>query len=595
MRAIFGLAVFAAGLALQSAFADQIEPPIQPATYPFLPTLTVNNEPAVCGSFESVVIEAFKGPGFQISIEGLEWPEAKVEWPTFSDLGVKIAITSDPYPAQEFSGLRIDRDGDGGEEILAHAAWEHSWRGNMNFLALYPDLASFKQAKLLAEPEKLPLRGERATIPDILAGSQDMTPGASSGALSAAAGQIDANNPFWRWSWARREVLKINGQIYFLDRGEVYDDEVAMALWRLPSQGGPRVACEVALFTDHDGFSVGRLGTAEITKLEKSLRAMAGIEGGGGGTLHAHTSMLMDAGRIASRLALRPWVLQGRTPYNSRSAIDNNLWIWSHLSLWNFRQYRQFTQTLPAAYSSLSTYYRDEFGYDEAIAGKLAANAIDVLVGNFFVFRSDWDEAINANPAIASDLRREVLGKAQSMLLEGNMPIVLKWESYVAASENWWPKWPFYPSADSEPILFYALEHPDIVEKLLQQGVNVAESNAFGKTALMYAAQFNLTDTAAVLLRAGADIEARTANRGVDWRYAINRGQRTALMYALENAGPEMVSLLLTAGATSTAKDSSGGDALDYLEKNTTISPSERKEVEILLRKSGYRKIQDSQ
>src|SRR5689334_16405671 len=84
MRVIFCLVALAAGLALQSAAAAD---PIEPESYPFLPELTVNNEPAICGSFESVVIEAFKSRQFQLSLTDIEWPEAEARPVVFASGG----------------------------------------------------------------------------------------------------------------------------------------------------------------------------------------------------------------------------------------------------------------------------------------------------------------------------------------------------------------------------------------------------------------------------------------------------------------------------------------------------------------------------
>jgi uncharacterized protein YecT (DUF1311 family) len=115
-----------------------------------------------------------------------------------------------------------------------------------------------------------------------------------------------------------------------------------------------------------------------------------------------------------------------------------------------------------------------------------------------------------------------------------------------------------------EPALFFAIEHPQEVKTLLERGANPNETNAYGKTALMYAAQYDLLETASVLLSHGANASAKTN------RYA----PRTVLDYAAENASPELIALILAA----TPASASGGsdDVASFLRKNTRLSNAER-------------------
>jgi hypothetical protein len=587
MRAVFGLVVLVASLASQSALAD----PIEPAAYPFLPQLTINNERTVCGSFESVVIEAFKGPDFQISIDGLEWPEVKVERLQFTDLGVHTSQAY-AYPAQEFLGARIDRNGDGREEFLVQAAWEHSWRGNMNFLALYPDFSSFRQAKLLAEPETAPPVGERATIPTILAPSQDMTPGASSGTESTADAQSDDDVSSWKWTWTKRDVLKINGSVYVLDQGEVYDDDIAMTLWKIPPKGSVSVSCKVATFSDDRGFTASSLAPGSLGKLQSVLGAISGQEFAGG-TLHAHERILMGAGRTAARISLRPWVVAATTE-ETRQPRDLALWIWSHASIWNYRQYQRLLKVAGATKKNLAKYYRDDFDLSQSTADGLAEVATESLISSFFIFRGEWGERIVADPALTEKLRSIILQNPRASLLEGRVPAAA-----TSGSEEYdWRDWPgIDPSCFEEPRLFYALDHAQSLALLIKQGADVNEPNGFGKTALMYAAHLNQLESAKALIAAGADVNRETSNQDADgeitWNcYSAFRSigitRRTALMYALENADPQMVGLLLDAGANPNARDSEGRGALGYLARNTALPDRERRKSERLVRDAGY-------
>ena len=58
----------------------------------------------------------------------------------------------------------------------------------------------------------------------------------------------------------------------------------------------------------------------------------------------------------------------------------------------------------------------------------------------------------------------------------------------------------------TEPALFFSLERPEIEVLLIDHGVDVNQTNAFGKTALMYAAHLNLYESLDRLIKAKAAI-----------------------------------------------------------------------------------------
>jgi ankyrin repeat protein len=94
----------------------------------------------------------------------------------------------------------------------------------------------------------------------------------------------------------------------------------------------------------------------------------------------------------------------------------------------------------------------------------------------------------------------------------------------------------------------------------------------------MYAAQFDLPETARILLDHGAEVNAQTnANPMIDAN--IVHDHRTVLMYAAENASRAMIELLLARTADPTAKDSTGRDVFDYLGRNTRLSAPDRSAV----------------
>ncbi|HEU5047674.1 MAG TPA: ankyrin repeat domain-containing protein, partial [Rickettsiales bacterium] len=127
-----------------------------------------------------------------------------------------------------------------------------------------------------------------------------------------------------------------------------------------------------------------------------------------------------------------------------------------------------------------------------------------------------------------------------------------------------------------EPFIFYALDNPSMMQLLIKKGVEVNGRNWFGKTALMYTAQWNLMDAAALLLKNRAEVNAVTpvADPGNCENPAITG--RTALLYAAENASAPLIELLIKSGADTKTKNSVGKDFQYYMALNKMLTNEER-------------------
>ena len=131
-----------------------------------------------------------------------------------------------------------------------------------------------------------------------------------------------------------------------------------------------------------------------------------------------------------------------------------------------------------------------------------------------------------------------------------------------------------------EPALSLAVARPEAIGPLLAAHADVNAKNAFGKTPLMTAAQFDQIESVRQFLKAGADVNAATnAPKEIAGNspkidsdpssgcgdYAITHGSRSALIYAAANASLGVIEALLAAGADNSKRDSQGRTALDYL------------------------------
>jgi hypothetical protein len=131
-----------------------------------------------------------------------------------------------------------------------------------------------------------------------------------------------------------------------------------------------------------------------------------------------------------------------------------------------------------------------------------------------------------------------------------------------------------------EPALFFALDRPEIMRLLIENGANVDEANAAGKTALMYAARLNRYDALDLLLKANAAVNSVTTGNPPFGEladiYAISRFHRSALMYAAENASARLIDRLIDAGADVRAMDSEGKGISVYLDANPLLTTEEK-------------------
>ena len=104
---------------------------------------------------------------------------------------------------------------------------------------------------------------------------------------------------------------------------------------------------------------------------------------------------------------------------------------------------------------------------------------------------------------------------------------------------------------------------PEVITMLVKAGADIeARDSVHGKTALLWAAYANPNpEVTAALLKAGADLEARDKVDGM-----------TALMWAIQfNKNLDVITVLLNAGADAKAKDQVGLTTLDYAQARRNL------------------------
>lgn len=537
---------FAASLTFSTALsADGLN--FEPARYAFLPELMMSKDEAVCRPFLAALTAAFKSGAYRIDLAGTRWPGADVHWifpMPEADRG-KFLLPEVPLADRtQVEALAIDLDHDGTEEILANIYWTFNWQGDWHALGLYRSREAFNRAM------------ETGKNPEALF-AQALPTGPNEGFLSGGKNVLS--------TWVENEAVMVNGSAYIVARGEVYGDDTVFGLVRINADASTSETCAVKALPG----SQGPLQSGPVEEFVQLLAAVSGEEGAYGGTMHAQSQVLIDAGRAVARLAARPWVLGDTQVYNSRAVVDQDLDVWARSSLYTYRLRRAWPEKETAALAALTAFYRDQFGLTPEAAERIAASALDIVVRAYFVFPAGAMSALPDAPY--RNLTQALLEGAPRARIES---LLKPGDRY----EDW-------GNIDEEPTLFYALENPVNVAVLLRSGGDPNVKGNFDKTALMYAAQFDLVDTAKILLAAGAEIDALTIQDG-DF-VQLNRYNRTALMYAAENASADMIRLLLARGANPKAEDTYQQSVLDYLGRNQKLSAEERAAIAAALAAAG--------
>ncbi len=124
------------------------------------------------------------------------------------------------------------------------------------------------------------------------------------------------------------------------------------------------------------------------------------------------------------------------------------------------------------------------------------------------------------------------------------------------------------------------------VQKLIKNGVDVNEKDDYGETALHFAADVGSVDIAKLLLKSGANVNAKNQNGGLTPLMVASFAMRAQILTdkaareKMLNNEAKIVKLLLDHGALVNEKDNQGETALMY---GTTTTPK----IESLLIKHG--------
>lgn len=280
---------------------------------------------------------------------------------------------------------------------------------------------------------------------------------------------------------------------------------------------------------------------------------------------------------------------------------------WALQGVWQKRRYAGLEREVARARPALVADYERRFRLDAAHAGRLAEYHLQRLIEAYTLDGSDLSyvsacfdlgdldaylasgrapEKVCYHHQFLDPARGATLRRLLGLAIVGDYPMAAV-ERLIADGAQLDPSGPAFPHELQESPLMLAAKRADVIDALLTAGADPNRGNAFGKTALMYAVQERNLAGVRRLLAGGAEVDAVTDDLEDQDCLALKAGVRTALMYAAWHGTPAIVRALLDAGADRLRVDSEGETAAAYLDRNRSLSATERRALRARLGTGG--------
>lgn len=306
------------------------------------------------------------------------------------------------------------------------------------------------------------------------------------------------------------------------------------------------LACDIALKPD-TGVADAKVLDA-IGSLRLAADRIAGIPGDCG-TMGTPRRWQQYRAEGLEAALYRPWAMvEQHADYESENSggdyerIIVQMELWSLGGVMEHRAFAEYQAQFARAVATLAEFYRAQFKWEPARAAEMADAALKGAISSSFGFY-----VYEPYPGVGEQqLRRAILTRApldQIRALEVDVKTIDR--------------------PDQDSILNVAIEYPEALSYLLERGFNPNIGNGFGKTPLMYAAQYNQVAAAEILLKAGADPNAPTYVPPDRCEFQINTQSLTPLHYAARYSSARLIQLLLEQGAV-TFIQSKGDNGAEY-------------------------------
>lgn len=259
------------------------------------------------------------------------------------------------------------------------------------------------------------------------------------------------------------------------------------------------------------------------------------------GTLPSHTILQNETSLTQSQLYTAPWRMQ--SPYNKVARLKSQLRAWSFKDPWSRREYLNLLSKYEGAYSDIAELFEEFYAkpLDEDLGDDLIKQSILNLTGAYFKFP---EYGYSGDYGLNTPLKIKIY-----MGLTADTEVEMAIKAIEASEPSRWVN----KTQQLHQILAASLFNADVFSGLLKaKPIPLDTPNAYGKTALMFAAHLNMTDKTRLLLEAGADVNAVTdlSDVGGIYGYQVTSTRsRSALDYAIENADMALIEMLLSKGA----------------------------------------------
>jgi hypothetical protein len=289
--------------------------------------------------------------------------------------------------------------------------------------------------------------------------------------------------------------------------------------------------------------------------------------------------------------------------------------FWSVQGVWQNEQYKLLQNLKKEVLPYFSDYYKKKFNFDDKkskLAASFATNSLEWLYLSSF-HDEGKDECFLEIPRLGkthlqkfisnSEIEAEVfLGKnfcggekkPSSSEIYSRLLLVAVVDKQSTSTIK-----KLLNKIDKPDSIFLiesfhqsAPKYPEALELIIKKFPTIVNSkNAFGKTALMYAAQYNNLKSAEILIKNHADVNLATTYESDEVNYDYDLGididisvfDRTALIYAAWQGKPEMIELLVKSNSNKLLRDSKNNSATDYLDKNINLSAEHKSYLSKLL------------
>ncbi len=406
---------------------------------------------------------------------------------------------------------------------------------------------------------------------------------------------VDANVPRFLWHLPVPRLIRYDGTVYFASDVPYGDERTVgdkLSIWRLREGAEPETVCELQV--------VSREGRdpeipASLSELSSHLLHVVGTSDRCG-SLCPKNAIRAAADAAFWRITRQPWSLAlGINQRQNTASLGNRaihvLNYWSMHGAWPYEVTLRIKRTLPRTRGDLIAYYVRQFSMPAREAERFADRALFSFLASHLGLAPEIDK---------SRVREKSLLQAANALLVAEPPWgsaaeYYEWQAAVDRKRQllvYQRSLLYGKPADSignlsaeskkelsEPEIVLAVRWPHLIKHIVLRNGKSAleETNTFGKTPLMYAAHFNLLESAESLLNFGANPNRQTTKSSPE--VGVRIAGRSALMYAAENSDRRMIELLLAHGADRQLQDTDGRRAQDYLRLNTSLSESDRTEL----------------